>query len=387
MLTIAVTLALLLGLINVALKTTAAEDADHLTQLIAEHQGTIGWGRGGRGLPMENGRPRSGLTGTESPDLQASLRYFTAVVNAEGSAELIAYSIDSVTREEALTWAMSLTAERSTGWTAQTYRYRTWSANDLTFITVIDQGRELTGYSRALRISLIGYILTLAVSLAVLLLASKRLYQPLTDADRERSRVLEAIDQNYRVPLTVMSAGLDNLESRVGSSDETQLMRRQLVRMMNEVRCLVPAADAPAGPVSLSAIAKAAAETQQPAFDARGVALRVSCEEIPDFKTDPVTLGHALEELLRNARQYALSEARLDVRRESGRVLIEMSNDADLPDGACDQVFDRGVRLGNAEALPGAGLGLNRVREQVRSLNGRVSAWVKDGRFTVRISL
>ena len=382
MLTIAVALALLLGLINVSLKTSAADDADHLTRMIADHQGTVG-----RGRTADGGRPRDGGPRGDSPDLLASLRYFTAVVNTEGSADLIAYNIDSVSREDAIAWAARLTRERSTGWTARTYRYRTWTANELTFVTVIDQSRELVGYERVLRISLIGYGLTLAASFFVLLLVSGKLFRPLADADRERRRVMDAINQNYRVPLTVMGAGLDILETQHGSSEETQLMRRQLVRMMNEVRSIVPAADPAAGPVPVSEIAKAAADTQRPAFEARGVALTVTCEEGTDAPADPVTLGHILEELLRNARQYAVSDARLAVRRESGRVLIEMSNDTTLPEGPCDQVFDRGVRLSSAEGLPGAGLGLTRVRDQVRGCNGRAGAWVRDGRFTVRISL
>ena len=82
-----------------------------------------------------------------------------------------------------------------------------------------------------------------------------------------------------------------------------------------------------------------------------------------------------------------MGSAALNAREENGRFILEMSNPADLPDGEYDQVFDRNIRLANAAGQPGTGLGLNRVRDEVRAMNGRLSARVKDGVFTVRISL
>ena len=72
---------------------------------------------------------------------------------------------------------------------------------------------------------------------------------------------------------------------------------------------------------------------------------------------------------------------------EGKRLLLTFENDTALPDGAYDQVFDRFTRLPNAEGIDGAGLGLARVREVVKANNGRIEAFVRDGTFTVRVSL
>ena len=70
-----------------------------------------------------------------------------------------------------------------------------------------------------------------------------------------------------------------------------------------------------------------------------------------------------------------------------GVVNTVLSNDTDLPPKSVEQVFDRFTRLDNAEGVPGAGLGLSHVKEIVRAHNGRISAKVADGVFSVRVSL
>ena len=386
MLAIALCLALLLGIINVVLYTMATEDADHLTQRIADNQGFIGR-PGGRSLHFENGRPVTGMLGTESPDLHASLRYFTAVFNEQGDGQLIAYSIDSVSREEALDWAKSLLGEKPFGWTAQSYRYRKWESGKLIYVTVIDQGRELLAFYRVLNISVAGFILALILSLILLLRFAKRLMRPVEDAERDRERMLSGIRQQYALPVTVMSAGLENLERRTGASEETQLMRRQLQRLTEAVRALSGEDDGQgAGERDFKALAESAAQRVRPAFEATGRMLTIDADaSVPTARQ--AALGRILTELMDNAAKFAVGSAALNAREENGRFILEMSNPADLPDGEYDQVFDRNIRLANAAGQPGTGLGLNRVRDEVRAMNGRLSARVKDGVFTVRISL
>ncbi len=386
MLSVALSLAMLLALINVVLKTHAAEDADHLTQRISEHQGTIGWQPGPRPVRFENGRPVDGAHGADSPDMQASLRYFTCVFNEEGDGSVLAYSIGSVTRDQALDWAKSLLTERRTGWTARIYRYRVWTTETLTYVTVIDQGRELVGYYRVLRISLIGYAVMLALSFALLMWARKRIFQPLEAAERTRSRALAMIEHNFRIPLTVMSAGIDNLEQQYGSTEQSQLVRRQLTRMINEVRA-ISQEDGTVSSAPVSSLAENVAAEYRADLEARGIRLDVSCEEGLNAEVNAEAFQDILRELFENVHLYAKRQANLTVRGDNGRVLLEMSNDADLPDGEYDQVFDRETRLSNAAGVSGAGLGLNRVRGKVRQLNGRISARVKDGVFTIRLSL
>ena len=74
------------------------------------------------------------------------------------------------------------------------------------------------------------------------------------------------------------------------------------------------------------------------------------------------------------------------LKNENGRISLISSNDTDLADGPADQVFDRFTRLSNADGVDGNGLGLSFVKETVKSLNGRLSASVANGVFTLKIA-
>ena len=73
--------------------------------------------------------------------------------------------------------------------------------------------------------------------------------------------------------------------------------------------------------------------------------------------------------------------------KEAERIRLAVGNDCRLPDGSPEGIFDRFVRLENAEGIPGAGLGLSFVRDAVRQMSGRVSVSVRDGWFTLTVSL
>ena len=69
-----------------------------------------------------------------------------------------------------------------------------------------------------------------------------------------------------------------------------------------------------------------------------------------------------------------------------GKNLHQAFDEAEA-NGTFDEVFDRFTRLANAAGAPGHGLGLAHAKDIARAHNGRVSAAVENGVFTVQISL
>ena len=392
-----VMLVVLLGIINGINFTMASEDADRITQTLSEGQGRFPMNRpmdgAANGMALRGGRPaRMGPMGPDSPELQSSLRYFTFAFDEEGNGECVAWAISAVSEEDALAWAKSLSSEHETGWTAMTYRYRVYEADGKTYVIVIDVGRELISCYRILIISLVGLAVGLIISALALAFIGRRLFEPLDEADRRQKRFIADVEKEFKVPLTVINANTQIIECEHGESEQTRSINRQVRRMIALVKDLASVGvldekELTMTRFDLAALLQAAGDAAKAGFEEKGLSLKIEAASPVPFNGDSETMSDLLVELIDNARKFARSWATISVSQENGRVTIAASNDTTLPAGGADQVFDRFTRLDNAADTPGAGLGLAHVKDIVKAHNGRVSARVADGVFTLRVSL
>ena len=339
-------------------------------------------------FPGGQGSPSFPPTGPNSPDMQDSLRYFTARFESDGSGSLTVYNISAVTEEEALNWAASLTKE-GTGWTRGSYRYRVWQDGDATLVTVIDQSRELTSCRRILIISLCGLGLGLVVSFLFLHFIGKRLFAPLEEADRKQKQFITDAEKDFKVPLTAIDGAAELIEREQGPSEYTTVIHRQVRKMTGLVNSLGSLAifEEEAAPCDLSAILTDLTALYQPRFAEKG--MRLDAQITPDVTVSgsEELLRRIGEELLENALKFAGPQTDLTLSREGQRVRLTVTNDALLADGNYEHAFDRFTRLLNAEGIPGAGLGLASVKDGVKALKGRVSARAEAGKFILQLSL
>ena len=408
-----VLLFVLLGIINGVNFTMASEDADQLTGMLARKQGAFG--NPARPAPDTQGfNPQEGVApppidpqdnpptgfipgfigpmGPHSPETESSLRYFTFSFDKEENAELVALQISAVTEEEALAWAKSLLKEQKTGWTHATYRYRVYKSDGKTYVTVIDQGRELLPCYRILLISGIGLIVGMAASYIALMYIGKKLFKPLEEADRKQKRFIADAEKEFKVPLTIINANTEIMERETGETEQTLSINRQVKKMIGLVKKLstVGVFDEKELAVlrhDLSALAQAAGDAVKDQFEEKGCRLTVLADKPVTVLGDSEAMNDLISELLENQLKFASSWAELKVGQEYGHSVIIASNDAALPGGNLDQAFDRFTRLSNAEGIPGAGLGLSHVKEIARAHNGRVSAKAADGKFILRVTL
>ncbi len=395
-LVIFVLMTVLLCVINGTNFTMASQDADRLTRMIADRQGTLERGEtlpGGTQSMKRNGGFRMGPMGPDSPEMNASLRYFTIAFSPDGSeAETIAFRMLAVAESEAREWASGLLKETA-GWTRGTYRYRVYGTQDRILVTVIDQGRELLPSYRILLISAVGEALSLLICWFALRGIGKKLYAPIEEADRKQKNFIRNANREFRIPLTIIGGNTELAERKYGPDDHTRSTRRQLGKLNDLVSQLeslrvIGDEDLNPGDVPISEYLTDALEREAKSFSDRGLELTKEIEPEIRVHADPEAMRELIGELVRNALKFALTKVSFNLKNESGHVLLEAKNDTALPDGPVDQVFDRFTTLEAPDSgKAGAGLGLARVKEIAQAHQGRVSALVADGVFTLRLSL
>ncbi len=400
-----VLLAVLLIVINCVSFTMTSTDADEITQELADLGGTFDLFAGaasGEPSAAPSGEPgpprpgfwdRFGFNGSEppSPDTAASVRYFTVTFPKDGEPVLIKREISAVTEEEAIEWAAKLQKE-STGWTRGTYRYRVYEFNDQTYVTVIDQSREMLASYRILLISAIGLVLCLIIGYIVLKYVGRQLFAPLEEADRKQKRFIARANRDLRQPLTIISAETELLEKTNGPDDQTRSIHRQVQKMEGLIGRLDSLAlfetdHARKMDVQLSDFIRASLDQRAGDFADRDLEFTADIEPNIRIAADPEAVKRVLDELVENSLRYAKKQVFFRLWKESDRVVWETGNDTDLPAGSVDQIFDRFTVLENALEIGGVGLGLASVKEIVKAHDGRVTANVEDGIFTLRITL
>ena len=92
-----------------------------------------------------------------------------------------------------------------------------------------------------------------------------------------------------------------------------------------------------------------------------------------DFLGEAEDLMEMLGNLLDNAGKWAAQTVQLDVRGQNGQLLLTVEDDGPgIAQDAQERIFSRGERLD--ERRPGAGLGLDIVRELVQAYGGSIEA-------------
>jgi len=386
MLSIFVLLTVLLSVINMIVFEMAAHDADDITMMLAR----------GKGNFMTQERPEGefggrGPMGPTSPEMNKSIRYFTFAFDSNGSVETVAFQLSAMSEDEARELASSLTGG-TCGWTKMTYRYRVWSAGGKTFVTVIDQGRELLVAYRILIFSVAGEVLGLAISFLFLMFIGKKLFSPLETADAKQKNFIAEAEAEIKVPLTVIGADIELIERDGGANERTSSVRRQVRKMTELVKNLGSLAIFDQNgegreEVSLSKIMRSELDSAKAKFDEAGIILLADIGDDISIYGDKKALERVTRELVDNSLKFACDRASFSLTQQSGRIRLTQKNGTTLQNGGADQVFDRFTTLENAAGKNGHGLGLAYVKDAVKAHNGRATAKVDDGEFILEITL
>ena len=420
-------LALLLTTINVINFTMAADEADMMTERIARMNGSLDSDRkiddmvppldeapsvteGSASSPAaaqsrsENTEPKNNRSikqfrlnggrfdnmGPNSPEMNSSLRYFTYSIDKDGNVEKVDFRMSAVSEEQAASWAQSL-QNGSTGWTNTSYRYRVYEVNKKLYVTVIDQSRELWPCYRILIISIIGGAVLIIISFSAFQILGRKLFRPLEEADRKQKQFISKLENEFKMPLTIINADTETLERQGGTNDQTKSIDKQVRRMTRLVKELGALSifdeSESRTRIDISDLTMAVLENNKAKFEEKNISLSIDIEPGISLYISDNAYKEVMRELISNSLKFSVSQASFTLARHKDRIKLIQKNDAKLPDGNYDQIFDRFTMLENAEGTSGTGLGLAYVKDTVRASNGRLSAAVRNGTMTISIDL
>lgn len=412
--TVFVLLTVLMSVINIINFTMVSEDADLITQKITDQsierythspdypkkeekeedqeEKTTATAAGIPDRPFGGDMGLMGPMGPDSPEMNSSLRYFTIAFDKDGNATTLSYNISALSETEAQELAKSLIGQGKTGWTCWTYRYRVKKHDGIKYVTVIDQGRELLPCFRLLYISAAGGLVLILLSFIILRFVGKWLFKPLEEADRKQKQFIRSIENDFRMPLTVINANTELLERKNGASEETGTIDRQVRRMTKLVKNLSSLSiyeekDLNIVRLNLSDLMLSSLDRKKKRFEEKSIELITDIEPDIFIEADEEAIKSAVGELIANSLKFAEGKAEFSLKKNGGRIVLTQKNPVSLQNGSADQVFDRFVRLDNAKDKDGAGIGLSQVKDIIKLSSGRVGARIASGEFILRIDL
>jgi signal transduction histidine kinase len=251
----------------------------------------------------------------------------------------------------------------------------------------------------------LGAIVFLSISAVRLSWRLARQNRELTMLDTLKNDFVASVSHELRTPLTSIRGYVEFvLEGDTGPLNEEQhrylsIVDKNSERLLRLVGDLLFIAELDAtslqlesAPLSLTSLAEEAVDAARPAAAAKGLALRISAEELPESTGDGARLGQLLDNLISNAIKFTpAGEVTVSLRARGGTAIIEVADSGiGIPAAEQQRLFERFYRTSAAtrQAIQGTGLGLSIAKAIAEGHGGTIECEsVQDVGTTFRVRL
>ena len=375
-LSVALVLFLLMGMINVANYIRVDRSVDEMLNFLAENGGDF---------PRHGDRDKNEEKPDESkhrhvdmnPETPYETRFFTVTLASDRTVRTInTGKIAAVSSEQAVQMvSKAQETGKSTGYDGN-YKYlKTQSGEDVLYIFV-DCNRDITSARSFLQISfLIALGGLIAISLLVILL-SPRMIRPIAESYSKQKEFITNAGHELKTPMAVIESCTEVIEMQSGETKWTSGIREQVKKLTSLTSRLVALAKMDEGPTNLIM-------TELETNIEGGITLHGNQE----------SLSELISILADNAIKYGDPNEPISfsLTRQGKKILMIQENSAKgLKAGNYDQLFDRFYRgdTSHSSSIPGSGIGLSMAQAIVSAHGGTISAHSPDAkhlRFTIKL--
>ncbi len=231
----------------------------------------------------------------------------------------------------------------------------------------------------------------------------KRRREALAEIDRAKTAFFSNVSHEFRTPLTLMLAPIEDMRSTVRNAEErerVELLHRNAQRLLKLVNSLLEFSRIEAGrveaafePTDLAALTVDLASSFRSAMNRAGLTLIVDCPPLREpFYVDRGMWEKVVLNLLSNAFKFTF-EGSVTVRLSTvdGDASLEVSDTGTgIPNRELPRIFERFHRIDGARSRSheGSGIGLALVHELVRMHGGQIDVKSREGEgttFSVRL--
>lgn len=376
MISVIVVLGIIIALINFVNYHNVRVYADDILNILSDNDGQFQPQEPNR-QPPQGQKPENG--NAETP---FETRYFTVTIYSGGDAEANTAQIAAVNSEQAIQLAEKVIGH-TRGYQG-IYRYKVTQKEDKTLVIFVDCSRQLSTAEGFLWSSIIiSASGVLAVFLLVVLL-SKRAVLPIAESYKRQKIFITNAGHELKTPLTIISANNEMLELEYGENEYTEAISKQIGKMTNMVKKLVVLAKLDEETelkekksFSLTDALSDVILMYEPLFASKGKQLSSKTVEGITMNGNEALIRQLFQIILDNSLKYTLSHAKIQLKKESGKIIIQLENDAEgIPPGDLSRCFDRFYRTDEARAsdIEGSGIGLSVAKEIVKLHQGEITA-------------
>lgn len=386
-LTLALVLGIILGVVNLISYRKMVTDADSVLALLAQNQGRFPQAEGGS---PDHHRPQQKDFRPMSPEIPFETRFFSVTILDGVVVEQDMDKIAAVDSATAAHWAEKILASGQEKGFLSDYRYCIAQASNGMRVIFLDCGRNINSLKTTLLASLVISFLGLTAVLLILIPISGRIVKPVAESYEKQRQFITDAGHELKTPLTVIQADADLLEMEQGESEWLEDIRHQAQRLAELTKNLITLSRMEEGAAQqqfvdfpLSDVVEEAAQSFCSLAQKQEKPLQLSIAPQLTLHGSESGIRQLVEILLDNALKYSPEGSPICLTLEHvGRdQVLSITNPctAPLDDSQIERLFDRFYRADASRNSPGYGLGLAIARSIVTAHSGKINAVAAGG--------